>query len=248
MMKENNLFKDIVKKIISDVKKVREEELDCDSGEFIELYSVSHKNVEVMDMTDYPFSNVLTIHNPKYMDKEFLRKRIQFTKSASNYSGEFKINQEKLLDWLYRNIPKHIYMSLERIVITNDSEKDFDELYEDDFMRDVFLAGHDLPDEDGHCFGINFTEFSILAISIKAIEKSVYKEAEIDKLYGMHHDEKYDFNRQLLLTIIHELRHLAQHNIFLPENILNQIDDDDEYDAEQFAEDIYNKNPDYVLM
>ena len=48
-------------------------------------------------------------------------------------------------------------------------------------------------------------------------------------------------NQGIIETLIHELRHLAQANPYLPEELLKQKGDDEE-DAEQYARTFYAEN------
>ena len=56
------------------------------------------------------------------------------------------------------------------------------------------------------------------------------------------------YNYGFVTTIIHELRHLAQQNPYLPEDVLQQEDEDEEEDAEMFARNFCDDHPLIALI
>ena len=51
----------------------------------------------------------------------------------------------------------------------------------------------------------------------------------------------------IVVTMLHEIRHAAQNNSYLPEEILDLISEDEEVDAEEYARNWFEQYPTYIL-
>lgn len=217
-------FNMVVRSIINDVR----EEYD------IEIEEVSHKAISVYDDID-GYSHRYTIHNVKYMDRKFIEDRLLITKSAENL-----VNREAIISYVEK-LPKYIYCNLDKIIIINDGEDDDFEEVESVIGRDV-LEMHDFPYEGQ--LGIMWSLANMVVISMDSIKEETEKMVEDGDLYD--YEATDCINWGLCTTLVHELRHLAQNNPYLPAEILKQEGDEEE-DAENFANDFCNSHIEYLL-
>lgn len=230
-----DLYREIVRTIIEQARRYKKSERIED---LCDITQVSHKSISWEEMYDYPYSEYCTLHNPKYMKKDFLTKRIFFTEEAKKL--EYSVNVSKLVDWLYANLPKEMYMTLEKLVFCTGSEEELDNLYEDNYFREL-LEEHDLP-IDG--LGITWHSAHIVCVNLSEHINTSKDMAENDEIFD--HEIGEVINYGILTTVIHEIRHLAQGNLYLPEEILQQTSDD-ETDAEEYARKFYAKHPAWIL-
>lgn len=172
---------------------------------------------------DYP------LWNPDTMDESWMRSRILATPAAAS-----KLNTEVIAKWIIQSIPKPMYFNLQRIVFVDDPENDFDWLMQNNTENFAdLLEEHDLPSENQ--LGVLWWSASILVISIQHIER-VTEEMIADGL--LYEWEKWEtIEHGILTTMVHEIRHLAQSNPYLPDEILQQTKDD-ETDAEMYAREL----------
>ena len=231
-----NLYKRIIKNIIDDYRQwQKDEDNDCYTFEIVNL---SREKVSIFE--DFDVSRDYTINNPKFMDRNFLKSRLYVTKTAKKCP--LAIDEDKVVDWLFKYLPKHIYLTLEHIIIIYDEDEDFNEVSEK--INSELLEEHDFP--DGRTLGITWLTANSVVVSLKAIEEQTKEMVKDGLLYD---DEERDcYNYGFVTTLIHELRHLAQQNPYLPEDVLQQEDEDEEEDAEMFARNFCDNHPLIALI
>jgi hypothetical protein len=219
----------IKKSIEDDIKNGLEVEILAESNDSIVVYD----NADIMDR-DYE------IKNPNILTKDWLKEHTIITPSVNELPQ--KINVDKMIDWVYENIDKDMYLTLERIIICNDEEKDFDYLrdYNDELYSQ--LECNDLPSENQ--LGIMWYDASIVVVNFGTIIKTTNEMIEDGYLY--EYEKNDNINYGLISTLAHEIRHLAQANPYLPEDVLQQCGDDEE-DAEQYAINICDEHNVYIL-
>ena len=230
----NKLYKKILSNIIEDVK---EERKKGKGNELLDIIHVSRKSVEVMDDIDY--SRTYEIHNPDYMNLDFVKDRVIITKTVQE--SNYPINKEVLCDWIYKKIPKYIYMNLQKIIFVYDNDEDYEEL--SNLIDEDILETNSLPDEE--TLGVEWHSDDIVIVSVKNIETETNQMLKRGELYKEEVDTC--INNGIMTTLVHEMRHLAQNNLYLPEEVLNQTEEDDEEDAESFAQDLCDRNYVWVL-
>ena len=239
----NKLFKTMVRNAIRDARAAAAE--DC-NGCYLDIENVSHKCIEVMDWYNHDLDRNYTITNPDYINLDWLKERLVVTKSVSELN--YQIDTDALMGYINQFFPKELLTTLNRIVICNDGEKDFDELYNNpDFGDMVEIC--DLPDADGDRYlGIYWFEFNVVVVNLGGIincAKASLAE-DIADGFAFESDVVDDVNRNVIVTLVHELRHLAQGNPYLPKEFLQQESDKEE-DAEEFARNLVDEHNRYVL-
>ena len=135
-------------------------------------------------------------------------------------------------------------MTVSRIVFIYDDEADWDELFEDERIGNL-LEEQNFPD-DGQ-LGITWATANICIVHVRNIVEGTQKLFETGQLYAW--EKAGCINEGILTTIAHEIRHIAQNNPYLPENVLGQSpDDSDEDDAEAFAQNFLEEHSAYCLL
>ena len=163
--KENQIM-DLFKRICSDI---REDVKKASNRDILSIEKETPRFITIFDYMD-EVDRFYTINNPKYMDRKFLQDKLVITNSVKR-SRKYHIDTTKMLDWLYKNLPKEMWMTLNKIVIINKDE-DFDELYQKEDFSDL-LEAHELPDDDNDLLGITWFSEDIVVISLKNIIKLV---------------------------------------------------------------------------
>lgn len=162
-----------------------------------------------------PISHRYTITDPEIIDRAWINSRLVLSSRA------IELDREKILDWISSSIEPEFLSSLECILIIEDnSEDEWDVLVEQDpRIREALVEQSvDLP-RDG-AFGVLWYLSNIPVIVWDTARKG---------------RDPFDANLQLLFTIAHEIRHLAQSNGYLPEEVLRRKFKDDEEDADWYA-------------
>lgn len=207
----------------------------------------TNDTITVWDNTGF-IDRTYTITNPNVISKDWLQKRIIKTKSLEKLP--YRVNFEKLVEWLLSSMDKFIYMNLSKMIFVNDTEEDWDELCEVDDDFQYILEVNELPDDK--CLGIMWFEQSMVVVNVGSIIRCVQNAVIQD---GQEGDDEHwiypweaqkDINEQIIVTLTHELRHLAQANPYLTEELLCQESDDEE-DAEDFARFTYENNPVFLI-
>ena len=216
-----NLFERIKSSIKEDVS------LDED---LIQILEETDSKICVYDDFD-GYGREYTITNPLTINENWIKEKIIITKSVSKTG--YIINTDLITKWLLENLDKNMYLTLENIVIMNDSEEDFDELPLIDEKFSELLEVNNLPDEN--LVGLMWYYYQIVFVNIGTIVNTTKEMLEVGDLYEW--EEKDTINSGIISTLVHEIRHLAQANPYLPEDVLNQKSDD-ETDAEDYARNI----------
>lgn len=239
----NKLFKTMVRNVIQDARDVENKDY---ADAYLDICNVSHKCIELCDWYNHDIDRNYTITNPDYINLDWLKERLVVTKSVSEL--DYQIDTDALMGYINQFFPKELLTTLNRIVICNDGEKDFEELYNNpDFGDMVEIC--DLPDADGDRYlGIYWFEFNVVAVNLGGIincAKASLAE-DIADGFAFESDVADDVNREVIVTLVHELRHLAQGNPYLPKEVLQQESDKEE-DAEEFARNLVDEHNRYVL-
>lgn len=180
------------------------------------------------DTGEHPSS--YTIYDPDKIDMKWFTDRIIITDTVPE-SG-YNIDGDTLAQWLADGIDHKMCMTLNNIVFMYDDDKDWDELSGTDFWdryeESMSLSG--LPTENQ--MGLAWYNDQVIFINMKAITNTADEMVRDGDLYDY---EKEDcINDQIAMTLAHEIRHLAQQNPYLPEDMLCRLGDN-EKDAEQYA-------------
>lgn len=147
-----------------------------------------------------------------------------------------------MAEYLFKTVDKHVLQTLEHIVIVSaDTERDWDELFSilEDRHGNPILEVCDLPDE---CVGIQWTEYQTVVVNLgNIIELS--KELCSDGFS----DVATETNIGVIITVLHELFHMAQNDPYAPEELFLGLPADPEDQAEAWARKIFEENGGYVL-
>lgn len=197
---------------------------DEEEGKF-EITEQTDGSISVWDNLDI-MDREYTITNPNLIDRDFLNDRLILTPSISELP--FVIKKEDVLS-LLEMVDKRLLMTLEGIVLCNDSEADFDYLraLNDDYYQALEVS--DIPD-DG-MLGMNWYCYNKVFINVGEVFRQTLKMHENGDLYDYEVEDCLEWG--ILTTLIHELRHLEQSNPYLPEELFPEKDE--EKDAEQYA-------------
>lgn len=215
---------------------------DISSGKYEDLLGIIEESdtaITVYDDID-GFSREYTLTDPEVIDTDWINSKIIITPSVSKTG--YKPNQRKIAEWLVAHIDKTMYLNLENIIIVNDTEKDFDYLSNLSETLSCRLECSSLPDKN--LIGLMWHCYQTVLVNIGTIVTTTEEMIEEGLLYKLEKD--HTINEGLLATLAHEIRHLAQANPYLPEEILNQQNNDEE-DAENFAHQICDKGTPCVL-
>lgn len=239
-------FKKILEDIKTDAQEENPEELDYETGVLIYDETDTYISVGVFDDGD---EHRFRITDPEAIDLNWLASRIVVTPGAAALHYEIHsdiadcevnyISTESILNWVFDNIPKECYQTLNRLVLTTDSEEDFNYLYDlkipegfSDFND--LLEIHSLPDE--HCIGISWADDDVIVIDVGHIIDKTKEMLQNGEIFDYEYNSTiYD---GIYMTIAHEIRHLQQNNPYVSDSVRTSFLSDPEIDAEEFARDI----------
>lgn len=196
--------------------------------------------ISVADFTgDCPES--YTITNPDSIDEKWLEDRVIVTASVGKLG--LGIDTKKIAEWLISNVDKTMYMMLQNIVFVNDIAWDYDYLcaMNEDFCD--MLEVNDLP-SDG-IVGYTWWNHQIVFVQVKSIVDIIDEEIASGNLFL--HERDVEINKGILMTLVHEIRHIAQSNPWIPESVFGKYGEDSEEDAENYAVSIAEKGFPFVL-
>lgn len=198
------------------------------------------EGLNVFDATDAPFEHEFTITKPSKMSLNWLKERIVVTPSAFEQGFDL----DETVAWIHMNLPKFIYSSLDRLIFVGGmddvaEEKDFDYLCNLDSEIANHLEEHDLPADDQ--LGINWFSANTCVVHIGHIINATKDMVDNGILYKW--EEADCINHGVATSIIHELRHLAQSNIYIPIQIIQPKGKGLEEDAENYAWDFFEAHP-----
>lgn len=205
-------------------QQIREEVLD-DAARYpneLILIEDSDRKLTVCDNFDF-WSTIFDICSPDQITEEWLTDRTFVTSSVQ--SLPVRINIRKITEWIAETIDPNLLLTLQKIVYVNDTEADAEELPQlhPDFA--TLLDEHDLPVD---LLGTFWYRHQTLVIHLGNI---------VNECMACHTGLPV-INREILKTVAHEIRHLAQANAYLPASVIPRDRDDFqmEADAEDYAE------------
>lgn len=218
----NIVFEEIKKSIKDDATKYAANEEGV-----LEITEENDNYIAVYEDID-GFSREYTITNPDVITKEWIKELIIVTDSAKEL--EFIIDIDKLADFA-ASLDKNMLLTLENIVIVNDAEKDYDYLsaLDDSFAR--MLEVSDLPDE--HLVGLMWFSYQKVFVNLGSIIKATNELIDEGTVYDWEKEDS--INMGIAVTLVHEIRHLAWANPYLDEDKLNKKSENEEEDAETYA-------------
>ena len=236
-----SLFKDMCNDIRMDEKKT-----ENDDYEYIMVEEEADDHITVFDsMEGEVDSKRYTIRNPEYMDRDYFRSIVDFSDCAEAYRKEMPIDKEKVVEYLDGHMDKNMLMTVDRILFVTGDEEDDDKIFKNERVAEgAFEAGHWLPDKNQ--VGLTWWDYDIVCISLKGIREGV---DECVNTFRLDKDEERDeINIGVLTTLVHEVRHTAQDNPYLPEKFFGPVSRDKEKDAEEYARDWVERHPFDILL
>lgn len=205
------------------------------------ILSETADTITVYDNFFSKISKEYTITDTDSINKQWIRDKIIVTKSAN--ALDIKIDTDKIAEFL-NSVDKYLLMTLNDIVFCADTDKDYDELADINDEWNDRLQVSNLPDEN--LIGIMWYEFNTVCINMAAVIETINDMLKDGQIYDW---ERHDaINRGIGETLIHELRHLAQVNPFIPEKILRTLDNNDEIDAERYCIIVCEEKLPYLLQ
>lgn len=170
------------------------------------------------------------------LTKEWLESRILWAPSITAKDKSFYAND--IASLLMKTDP-NMLITLNRIIITSDSEADMEAIAERmaDIMDEPDLG--EMPDLEGF-LGFFWCYTNSLVVNVAQIQRSVKEEAAAAHESGFYLDEGTEALVCFRTTLLHELRHLGLANPFLPES--DYPDSENEETAvEQWAMEEYER-------
>lgn len=228
---EHTLYQRICEDILAD------EKTTADSHDnFIAIEQQDNVSISVYDSMDgYLDGRRYTIRNPEHITKEWLSSIILVSDKAKKLSPA--IDKEKVVCYLDA-LDKNLLMTVRRICFITDEEDEDDSINQDELFSEGIEAGHGINDDQ---VGITWWDMDVILINLKAI-KDVSKELAYDEYEFLR-----EYNTGVLSTLVHEIRHTAQENPYLPEGCLKPVSPFPEEDAEEYARKWVDNHPDYIL-
>lgn len=165
---------------------------------------VEQEDVEILEKDETHVSlwdNISDGYRYFYFDEHLTLKSLKERVYISSEADKL-INPSNILSFIYNKIDRNALMVLNKIYFMC-NEKDYEQLYQD--TEDEYA----LYIMEDHLFGRNWTEQSIIIVDLTNIEKAVKETEKEDLEYGLESHYYVDLYREILLTIIHEFRHLV---------------------------------------
>lgn len=224
--------------LFEQIKRAVHEDAELAGPDEFAILSEDEHSITVWDYYNDDLDRECTITDPDVITPEWVAERTLITSSAGEIAS--RIDMSALYKYLC-DYARETLCTLDRMLFVNNTESDFDELCtKEGDWRDI-LDVNDLPDE----LGIMWHERSMVLVNIGECERCVKEMADAGEI---DEDEVGDeFNRAIVTTLLHELRHLEQSNPYIPDSVFNAISPDMEEDAEEYGLIIYEKNPACVL-
>lgn len=202
-----------------------------DDGE-IEILEENEDTLWVYDLTDG--KDIVYNKNmncQKLLDKIFISTRIP---------AEYRPHKQKLAEYLLKHLPHDIFWTLNKIHILWGDEEDYYDM----------VRLHNVEDENGYVemlmdddvLGKLWFEYNSVIVNVSAIVQSALEIEAEDVAMGLTGNAYNDTLEQIVLTLIHELRHLMMDtNIVLSEDEY-PIQDGSEEAVEEFARNVVYEN------
>ena len=161
------------------------------------------------------------IADPALVDEKWIGERMTFLSGAE----PFRINADLFAEWLSGCVPKWMSLTLRSIVFCGSNDAPPSEI--DGFDEFFGLPSwEDMP--DGGDLGIALSDYGLVLVNV----------AEHFAVCA----ERSTVMDDIAVTLVHEIRHLAQANPYLPDYLMRQWGTE-ENDAESFARDFCARHP-----
>lgn len=229
------LYQEIVRGMFETKKEV---ERRNDGVTYFNIISYNDNRIFVEENVDNLIDRRYIIYNLDNKTEEeledFLSGKIYVTESCKKYLKEYEgddsegffLDTEKLVKLLARKLPREVYMNLNKIIFIC-LEEDCSELEKNEDLFGGEIIANDIPGEDdllGKFWYVN----SYILINVKNC-------ASVIQFADCFGDFMNEWNRNIMMAILHELRHLEQNNTYIPEEVLSLVSEDIEEDAKEFA-------------
>lgn len=212
--------------IVADIKKKERQSTD---NSYVTIIKHTKHSIEFFDATDgEEDARTFILKDPDTITRNYLNHLVILSDAYKKDKSLFKISKKKLVDYLLTQTDKNMLMSLQAIAIITGDEEDTDSLYLDPRIEDGLENMHDFP--RANQIGLTWWDKDIVLINAQAIQE-VALESNADGYFN----DKDEINIGILNTLLHEIRHVAQNNFWLPEDILSSYSSDPEEDAERYA-------------
>lgn len=210
-------------------KEIQDKELHSTEDSYITIIKQTKNTIEFFDATDgEEDARTIKLKDPNNITRYYLNKLIIFSDAYKKDKSLFKISKKKLIEYLFANTDKNMLMSVQAIAIITGDEEDTDSIYSDPRIIDGIEDMHDFPMPDQ--IGLTWWNKDVIILNAQAIQ-----EVAIETNADNYFDNKDEVNIGILCTLLHEIRHTAQNNLWLPKEILSSYSSDPEEDAEQYA-------------
>lgn len=211
---------------------------DIDAGLDISVINEGTDFITIIDSTES--SREYTLTNPESITPNWIECKIIETPSASELP--YRINIYDLANYIHTHIDSLFLSSLSQIIIIGDNDEDYQYLRNLSYELMRALEESELPYDE---LGMNWWSSSKIIIhmgNIVNLVNDMFNNLEIDEW-----DILPEINYAVLTTTLHEIRHLAQSNPYIPQEILCQCSDD-EIDAEEYARQLVEQIPPIIVQ
>ncbi len=214
---------------------------DIDAGLPIKILETNKESL-VIKNNAYCDNRVIKITNPSLINENWIKGKIAVTPSVGDLGYELDIDE--IANYLNKNVNHHYLLTLEGLAFCNDTLRDKKYLSDQDNGYRISSKINALP-KNG-CIGTLWSDSNRILINVGEIVNLANQMAEEHKIEDW---EKVDvINEEIGLSILYEIRCLAQSNPYIPEEIFNQKYMDISDDAEHYAKEIYSKCKAYVMV
>ena len=214
---------------------------DIDAGLPIKILKTNKEVLVVEDNTNND-NRIIKITNPSLINENWIKEKIIVTPSVSDLGYELDVDE--IANYLNKNVNHHYLLTLEGLAFCNDTLRDKKYLSDQDNGYRVSSKINALP-KNG-CIGTLWSDSDRILINVGEIVNSVNRMVEEHKIEDW---EKEDvINEEIGVSLLYEIRCLAQSNPYIPEEIINQQFLDVSDDAEHYAKEIYSKCKVYAML
>lgn len=214
---------------------------DIDAGLPIKILKTNKESLVIEDNA-YNDNRVIRIANPSLINENWIKEKIIITPSVSDLGYELDI--DGIANYLNRNVNHHYLLTLEGLAFCNDTLRDKKYLSDQDNGYRTSSKINALP-KNG-CVGTLWSDSDRILINVGEIVNNVNRMVEEHKIEDW---EKEDvINEEIGVSLLYEIRCLAQSNPYIPEKIINQQFLDISDDAEHYAKEVYSRCKAYVML
>lgn len=223
----DNVYRSICEDILADeaASNIREDFL-------VAVEKMDDVSVTIYDAID---ERRYTIRNPEHIGRDYLASILRFSDDAAGIKPA--IDRETLLDFLDA-IDKVMLTTVTRIFFVTGDEEETDSINQDTLFAEGIEAGHGIDEE---LLGEVWWDMDVVLVNLKTI-RDACEEIAFDR-----HEFLREYNRNILTTLVHEIRHTAQANAYLQDKHLRLLCYDKEEDAEEYATLYVAEHPAHVL-